>query len=91
MLPTAFLHVENEELSHTWPRQKGRSVSRERVHRTLSGSGATSGGGASSAGNTPIMPSRYGGAGSGSHGLEHHTQVDPGAARHEQQILEKVR
>ncbi|KAK7101109.1 hypothetical protein V1264_023949 [Littorina saxatilis] len=78
MPPTAFLHVENEELSATWPRQKGRSVSRE---RSLSGGQAMGVGGASSAGNTPLA--RHASDPSGS-------RVPAAAARSENQILEKV-
>lgn len=40
--PTAFLRVENEELSRTWPRGKGRSVSRERTRSSGSFHGTRS-------------------------------------------------
>ena len=82
--PTAFLHVENEELSHTWPRQKGRSVSRE---RTLSSGSTMPVGGATSEGNTPLLPSKYV---RGPAVAEPHARVSPGAAESERQILDKV-
>ena len=82
--PTAFLHVENEELSHTWPRQKGRSVSRE---RTLSSGSTMPVGGATSEGNTPLLPSKYV---RGPAVAEPLARVSPGAAESERQILDKV-
>ncbi|XP_076441008.1 uncharacterized protein LOC143280262 [Babylonia areolata] len=93
----AFLHVadnsgsNSEELSYTWPRQRGRSVSRE---RSLSGGLAVvSAGDGNGTGTLPfhLQATPRGGVGDVSGITSRSTaRVSPGAARSEQEILEKV-
>lgn len=51
--PTAYLHVENEELCNTWPKRRGRSVSRQRS--MTDSANAPSKPGACSEGNSPMV------------------------------------
>lgn len=80
--PSAFLHVENEELSQTWPR-RGRSKSRDRL---LSGEELHPF--ARSVGNTPVTIPKQ------NYMSEVRKSpppmIPPAAARAERQILEKV-